>query len=367
MRKNKNPIIHHSITPSLHHSNCSGVWIFIEQRDGVRETVGLELLGKGRQLADVLGEELVAVLPCSDMAPDANALISYGADKVYLIDDEKLRHYKCDIYAKVLTDLVREHAPAIFLFGATAIGESLAPRVAARLQTGLTAACAELEIDKKERILKAYRPAIGGNVMAEIVCLERRPQMATVKPGVMEKPQKDHSRRGEVVNVKPLIANEDIVTRIVDVVCSKEEAVDLERADVIVAIGRGPEKAEGLKLVRELAAVLNGAVGASRAAIEAGWISPYHQIGQTGKTVRAKLYIACGISGAIQHQVGMRSSKVIVAINNDARAPIFDIATYGIVGDLFQILPILTEAFRGVLKSKYLSAVPSTAQAGLNC
>ena len=295
----------------------------------------------------MLGEELVAVFPCSNMAPDALELISCGADRIYLIDDEKLRHYQCSTYAKVLTDLVREHEPTIFLFGATAIGESLAPRVAARLQTGLTAACAELEIDKKERILKAYRPAIGGNVMAEIVCPDCRPQMATVKPGVMEVPQRDHSHRGEVINVKPLITNEDIVTRIIDIVRSREKAVDIEKADVIVAIGRGPEKAEALKLVEELASVLGGAVGASRAVIEAGWISSYHQIGQTGKSVRAKLYIACGISGAIQHQVGMKSSEVIVAINNDARSPIFDIATYGIVGDMFQVLPILTEALKG--------------------
>jgi electron transfer flavoprotein alpha subunit len=342
--------------------NCSGVWIFIEQRDGVCGAVGLELLGKGRQLADILGEELVAVLPCSDMAPDANALISYGADSVYLIDDERLRYYQCDIYTKVLTDLVREHAPAIFLFGATAIGESLAPRVAARLETGLTAACAELEIDKKERILKTYRPAIGGNVMAEIICPDHRPQMATVAPGVMEEPQRNYSRRGEVISIKPLIANEDIITRIVDAVREGKNTAPLERADIIVAIGRGPEKKESLKLVLELAAVLNGAVGASRAAIEAGWISSHHQIGQTGKTVRPKLYIACGISGAIQHQVGMRSSEIIVAINNDPRAPIFDIATYGIVGDILQVLPILTEAFRKALKPKGPSVVPDTAK-----
>ncbi|MBT9138190.1 electron transfer flavoprotein subunit alpha/FixB family protein [candidate division NPL-UPA2 bacterium Unc8] len=324
--------------------NCSGVWIFIEQRDGMLQQVGLELLGKGRQLADVLGEELVAILPCSDMKEEeVLELISCGADKVYLIDDGRLRHYQYNTYTKVLTDLVREYKPAILLLGATAIGESLAPRVAARLQTGLTAACTELEIDKKEKILRQHRPAIGENIMAAIICPDHRPQMATIKPGMMEKPQRDYSRRGEVIKVNSRIADEDIVIRIIDIVRSRKEAIDLERADVIVSIGRGPEKAEGLKLVEELAAVLNGAVGASRAAVDAGWISSCHQIGQTGKTVRAKLYIACGISGAIQHQVGMRSSEVIVAINNDARAPIFDIATYGIVGDLFQVLPMLTE------------------------
>jgi electron transfer flavoprotein alpha subunit len=327
--------------------NCSGVWIFIEQRDGVLQQVGLELLGKGRELADVLGEELVAVLPCSDMKEEVQELISYGADKVYLIDDGRLRHYQYNTYTKVLTDLVREHKPAIFLFGATAIGESLAPRVAAHLQTGLTAACAELEIDKKEKILRQHRPAIGENVMAVIICPDARPQMATIKPGVMEKLSRDNSHRGEVIKVKAQITDEDIITKIIDIVhTKKEETVDIEKAEVVVSIGRGPERAESLKLVEELAAVLNGAVGASRAAVDAGWISSYHQIGQTGKTVRAKLYIACGISGAIQHQVGMRSSEVIVAINNDARAPIFDIATYGIVGDLFQVLPVLTEMLR---------------------
>lgn len=327
----------------------TGVWVFAEQREGKLQPVGLELLGEGRRLADTLGEELDAVLFGQDMESSAQELIAYGADKVYLVSDERLHHYQCNLYTGTLTDLIKERKPEIVLFGATTLGRSLAPRVAARLGTGLTADCTGLEIDEEKRLLRQTRPAFGGNIMATILCPHHRPQMSTVRPKVMKKPSPDSSRKGEIIKIEAKIDREDIMARILDIIREEAKVVDLQEAEIIASGGRGLGKAENFKFIEELAEALGGAVGASRATVDAGWIPSYHQVGQTGKTVQPKLYIACGISGAIQHQVGMRSSETIVAINKDPSAPIFNIATYGIVGDLFQVVPLLTRKFKEVL------------------
>ncbi|MCD5390396.1 electron transfer flavoprotein subunit alpha [candidate division NPL-UPA2 bacterium] len=329
--------------------NYRGVWVFAEQRDGKLQPVTMELLGEGRKLANDLGEELHAVLLGNGMETKAKELLSYGADKVYLVSDKKLCHYQYGIYTRVLTDLISQHKPEIVLFGATTIGRSLAPRIAARIQTGLTADCTGLDIDKERRLLRQTRPAFGGNIMATIICTRHRPQMATVRPKVMKKPSPDSSRKGEVIKVSPKISEEDIVTKVLDIIREETKVVDLQEAEIIVSGGRGLAKPENFKLIEGLAEALGGAVGASRATVDANWIPSYHQVGQTGKTVQPKLYIACGISGAIQHLVGMRSSDNIVAINKDPNAPIFNVATYGIVGDLFQVVPALTKKFKEVL------------------
>ncbi len=324
----------------------TGVWVFAEQREGELQPVGLELLGEGRRLADTLGEELDAVLFGRDMERAAKQLIAYGADKVYLVSEERLHHYQCGLYTKVLTDLIKEQKPEIVLFGATTLGRSLAPRAAARLGTGLTADCTELEIDEEKGLLRQTRPAFGGNIMATILCPHHRPQMATVRPKVMRKPSPDSSRQGEIIKIPARIDDGDIITKILDTIREEAQVVDLQEAEIIVSGGRGLGKAENFNLIEGLAEALGGAVGASRATVDAGWIPSYHQVGQTGKTVQPKLYLACGISGAIQHQVGMRSSEIIIAINKDPHAPIFNIATYGIVGDLFQVVPLLTRKFQ---------------------
>lgn len=327
----------------------TGVWVFAEQGEGELQSVGLELLGAGKRLAGTLDEELNAVLFGWDMGKAAQELITYGADKVYLVSDEKLHYYQCGIYTRVLTDLIKEQRPEIVLFGATTLGRSLAPRVAARLGTGLTADCIELEIGEEKRLLHQTCPAFGGNIMATILCPYHRPQMATVRPKVMKRLSPDSSRKGEIIKVKAKIDNKDAMTRILDIVREETKVADLQEAEIIVSGGRGLGQAENFKLIEELAEVLGGAVGSSRATVDAGWISSCHQVGQTGKTVQPKLYVACGISGAIQHQVGMRSSESIIAINQDPHALIFNVATYGIVGDLFQVIPLLTRKLKEAL------------------
>ncbi|MEW5768509.1 MAG: electron transfer flavoprotein subunit alpha [bacterium] len=318
-----------------------GVWVISEQREGKLMGVSLELLGEGRRLAKKLGVDLSTVLLGSGLNHLAEELISAGADRVYLADDLVLKDYQGDAYTKVLSDLVEEGRPEIMLMGATMIGRAWAPRVAARLETGLTADCTALDVDEEGRLLQT-RPALGGNIMATIICPNHRPQMATVRPKVFKKPDLDLTRKGEVVKLQPRLKKADIKSRILEIVKEVKGEINIAEADIIVSGGRGLGGPENFKLVEELAAALGGAVGASRAAVDAGWISSYHQVGQTGKTVSPKLYIACGISGAIQHLAGMQSSDCIVAINRDPAAPIFDIATYGIVGDLFEVLPLLT-------------------------
>ncbi len=321
-----------------------GVWVFAEQRRGAPASVVYELLGEGRKLALDLGEELGAVILGHGLDRAARELIAHGADTVYVVDDPALADFQDEPYAQIVTDLVKQYKPSIFLLGATAIGRSLAPRVAARLGTGLTADCTGLAIDEEKRLLLQTRPAFGGNVMATILCPERRPQMATVRHKVMRPATRDEERSGRIVNVRREIL--PFRARLLEVVEEAGQTVNLAEADIIVSGGRGLGKAENFRLIEELARVLGAAVGASRAAVDAGWIPYAHQVGQTGKTVCPKIYIACGISGAIQHLAGMGSSDIIVAINRDPNAPIFDVATYGIVGDLFEVIPALIAEFR---------------------
>lgn len=324
-----------------------GVWIFAEQRSQKLAPVSLELLGVGRKLANKLGVELGAILLGYEVEELASQLIASGADKVYLVDSDILTNYCENTYTKVIVDLILAQKPEIFLLGATSRGRTIAPRIAARLKTGLTADCTELEIDE-ENIFLQTRPAFGGNLMATILTPNHRPQMATVRPKVMPKPTPEVNRTGEIIKVKPNVTKEDIKTKILSLVKEIKEEVNLEEAEIVIGGGRGLQSAENFKLISELAKVLGGAVAASRAVVDAGWISHYHQVGQTGKTICPKLYIACGISGAIQHLVGMQTSECIVAINKDKDAPIFNVATYGLVGDLFEILPVLIEEFKKI-------------------
>ncbi len=330
--------------PDVGADGWRGVWVFAEQRRGKPSSVVYELLGEGRKLADDLNEELSAVLLGHNVDDAANELIAHGAEKVYVVDDPALTDFQDEPYAQVITELVQEYKPSIFLLGATTIGRSLGPRVAARLRTGLTADCTGLAIDKEKRLLLQTRPAFGGNIMATILCPDRRPQMATVRHKVMKRAARDDARRGEIIRlVKEILPPR---ARLVRVVEETHQMVNLAEADIIVSGGRGLGKAENFKIIEDLARVLGAAVGASRAAVDAGWISYAHQVGQTGKTVCPKIYIACGISGAIQHLAGMGSSDIIVAINKDPSAPIFNVATYGIVGDLFEVVPALTAELR---------------------
>ena len=327
-----------------------GVWVFCEQRKGEIQSVVYELLGEGRKLADELRTELSAVLLGNEVKDEVNELFFRGADKVYLVDSPELGDYQDDPYTEVLSDLIQELKPAIVLTGATSIGRSLIPRVAVKLKTGLTADCTGLDIDKDKGLLVQTRPAFGGNIMATIVCPNHRPQMATVRHKVMKEAEVDRSRKGDLIEVKPKRSHLVSRTKLFDVVEELEETVNLAEADIIVSGGRGLGGTENFKLIQELALALGGAVGASRAAVDSGWIPYSHQVGQTGRTVSSKLYIACGISGAIQHLIGMQSSKIIVAINKDPEAPIFKVATYGVVGDLFEVVPELTKKFKEVLK-----------------
>ncbi len=327
-----------------------GVWIFCEQKNGTVQSVSYELLGKGRELADSLGVELCGVIMGENMKEEARKVIHRGADKVYLVDSPKLKHYQAEPYSKTLIKLIMEYKPEIVLCGATSMGRSLISRVAIAIHAGLTADCTGLDIDKENKLLLQTRPAFGGNIMATIICPDHRPQMATVRHKVMKEADIDNSRKGKIIECSYGEDTYSSRTRLLDIVEEIEETVNLTEADIIVSGGRGLKSSENFKIVEDLAKVLGGAVGASRASVDSGWMGYSHQVGQTGKTVCPKIYIACGISGQIQHLVGMQSSEIIVAINKDPSAPIFDIATYGIVGDLFQIVPELTKKFREVLK-----------------
>jgi len=322
-------------------NDWSGVWVYSEFRDGRVAPVAFELLGAGRKLADQLDVPLSAVLLGSELGDNAENLIAYGADKVYRVDDPALTHFTDDAYANVFEDLVREHKPEIVLAGATAIGRSFIPRLATMLATGLTADCTDLAIRPEDGALLQTRPAFGGNIMATIECPTTRPQMATVRPLVMKPNSRDKSRRGEVVDFTPDPARLKSRVKVLRSVREESEEININEADVLVAGGRGLESEKGFEMVRELAGLLGGATAASRAAVDSGWIPYPHQVGQTGKTVCPKVYIACGISGAVQHMVGMQSSDTIIVLNRDENAPIFDVATYGIVGDVFEILPKL--------------------------
>ncbi|MBN2029714.1 electron transfer flavoprotein subunit alpha [bacterium] len=328
-----------------------GVWVFAEQRDGVIQPVVYELLGVGQRLAKTRNTELCAVLIGSGVSEKTKALFQRGADKVYLVDHPKLGQYVDEAYARVITKIVKQYKPEIVLAGATALGRAMIPRVAVELKTGLTADCTGLEIDPESGHLLQTRPAFGGNIMATIRCENFRPQMATVRHKVMTEASVNPERtEGEIIKIE--VKDPDIASRtsILEVIKDVEETVKLTEADIIVSGGRGMVGPENFKIITEMAKVLGGAVGASRAAVDAGWIEYSHQVGQTGKTVKPKIYIACGISGAIQHLVGMSSADVIIAINKNPDAPIFQVADYGLVGDLFQIIPSLTEHFKEILK-----------------
>ncbi len=321
------------------------VWVFGEQKNGEAANVALELLGEGRKLADQLNVQLAAVLMGENEEAAAKNLISYGADKIYLVDDPSLKNFNDESYADIFVQLISRYKPEIVLMGATTYGRSLAPRVSSRLNTGLTADCTKLEIDMEKRILLQTRPAFGGNLMATIICPNHRPQMSTVRPKVMKALEQDLSRSGEIIRPE-IIIPEDVKVKVTDVVTTLCEKVNLTEADIIVSGGRGLGDPKNFVLVEELAKVLGGAVGASRATVDAGWIEYSHQVGQTGKTVGPKVYFACGISGAVQHLAGMSSSDTIIAINKNPEAPIFKVATFGIVGDALEVLPALIGEFK---------------------
>ena len=322
------------------------VWVFAEHRDGAVSKVGLQLLGCAQQLAADVGERVCAVLVGHDVEGFIPTLFEYGADVVYHVEAPELEAYRFDTYTKALVELTREYSPNMFLLGATHIGRDLAPRVSRRLMAGLTADCTELTIDPETKLLKMTRPAFGGNVMATILCPNTRPQMSTVRPGIMKEIEPKAGASGEVVKFDVTFDERDLMVTIKEIVKVQKKAVNLEEATIIVSGGRGVGSGEGFKVLQKLADVLEAEVAGSRVAVEKEWISQDHQVGQTGKSVRPDLYIACGISGSIQHRAGMQTSGCIVAINKDPDAYIFKIADYGIVGDLHTVLPMLTEAFR---------------------
>jgi electron transfer flavoprotein alpha subunit len=328
---------------ALDFSDYKDVWVFAEQRGGQLTRVAYQLLGGGRALADELGQKLGAMLLGKDAKELAKELIAHGADKVYLADDPRLMNYQTDAYASVITAMIKEYKPNIVIYGATHIGRDLAPRIAQRLDLGLTADCTELTIEPEEKILLQTRPAFGGNIMATIITPRTRPQMATVRPGIMKDLDVDAQRKGEIIDVTVTLKDEEIKTKILEIIKEAKKRVNLEEASIIVSGGRGVGGKEGFTIISELAEILGGEVGGSRVAVEKGWIDQDHQVGQTGKTVRPSLYIACGISGSIQHRAGMQNSDLIVAINKDPDATIFKIAHYGIVGDLHEVVPLLIE------------------------
>ncbi len=347
------------------------VWVYTEQRAGKLMNVALELLGEGSKLANEIGDRKVcAVLIGHETDHLIPELYAYGADVVYQIEDPLLKNFTTDGYTKVLTDAIKVYKPEIVLFGATHIGRDLAPRVAARLDTGLTADCTRLDVntgnyinylnkyttldtsgmdpDSDDKNLKQTRPAFGGNIMATSICPKKRPQMSTVRPGVMSKLEKDPARKGELVKVNHSLSESDIRTEVVEVVKAAKELVSLTDAEIICSGGRGLGDPSGFELIKQLADAVGGVVGSSRAAVDAGWIDHSHQVGQTGTTVKPKIYFACGISGAIQHLAGMQTSDLIIAINKDADAPIFEVADYGIVGDLYKVVPKIIEEWNRV-------------------
>ena len=322
------------------------VYVLAEQRDGNIQKVAFELVGEATKLAKDLNEQVVAILLGDGVTAKAEELIQHGADKVIVVDDPMLAKYATEPYAKAITAIIKEFDPEIVLYGATSIGRDLAPRVSARVHTGLTADCTKLEIAEDTKLLNMTRPAFGGNIMATIVCKNHRPQMATVRPGVMAALAADTARKGEVVPFKVEYTPDDMNIEIIEEVKETKKIVDVTEAKVLVSGGRGIGSPEFFNTLKELADLLGGEVAASRAVVDAGWIGKEYQVGQTGKTVRPNLYIACGISGAIQHVAGMESSEVVISINKNDGAAIFDVSDLGIVGDVKTIIPKLIEALK---------------------
>ena len=343
----------------------SGVWVFCEQRQGKMMPTTFELISEGRKLADELGVQLSGILLGDSVDGIAAELGGYGADKVYVYNSPLLKDYTTDAYTKIITDAVHEFKPEIMLFGASHIGRDLAPRCAARLHTGLCADCTHLDVDSMNfetklfdvnTNLKMTRPAFGGHLMATIVCPRFRPAMATVRPGVMKKREFDENGASKVELIHPAftLTEADIHTKVLEIVKAARAMVDLTGAEVVVSVGRGIAKdvEKGIALAEELAALMGGVVGASRAVVDAGWMTADHQVGQTGKTVHPRIYVALGISGAIQHKAGMQDSECIIAVNKNDTAPIFEVADYGIVGDLFKVVPELIESIKAAKAAK---------------
>ena len=321
------------------------VYVFVEQREGVIQNVGLELLGKARELADALNEKVYAMLLGHDLTTQAQECIAYGADTVLRVDAPELATYVTEPYAQAIHQIIRDNKPSIVLIGATTIGRDLGPRLSARVETGLTADCTGLEISE-ERDLLMTRPAFGGNLMATIICKEHRPQMSTVRPGVMRMGQRDENRQGTIEDVKINFDKSKFRVRVLETVKQTKNLVDITEAHVLISGGRGVGNAEGFDMLRAMANTIGAEVSASRAMVDAGVLGHERQVGQTGKTVRPDLYFAMGISGAIQHLAGMEESEYIIAINKDKFAPIFNVADLGIVGDVRKIVPLLTEKLK---------------------
>lgn len=332
-------------------NDYKGVLVYIEQRFNEVQNVSIELLGKGRKIADELGVGVTAALIGKDVEKHSKLLIEYGADKVLILDDPSLELYSTEPYTQAMVQAVKSEMPEIVLFGATSIGRDLAPRVSARLETGLTADCTSLDVSE-DRMLLMTRPAFGGNIMATIISPDHRPQMSTVRPGVMTKMERDHARKGEVVHFTVTIEKNRNFVEILSFEKETDEKQDIQEATVLVSGGRGVGSAENFGLLYDLADELGGLVSASRAAVDAGWMDHDRQVGQTGKTVRPNLYIACGISGAIQHVAGMEEAELIVAINKDKGAKIFEVADLGIVGDVHKVLPFLVEELKKINETK---------------
>lgn len=328
-----------------------GVWVLVEQIEGIPARVSLELLGKGRDLSAKLAVELTALLIGHQVGDLANDLIGFGTDRVLVADDPILKDYRTELYADIISEQVLQERPEVLIIGATPLGRDLAPRLSFRLDTGCTADCTGLDIDEENRLFVSTRPAFGGNVMATIICPENRPQMSTVRPGVFALPEKDEGRKGVITHLAPSFKEEDVKVKILESIEGHSEGVNIQEAERIVAIGMGAGDKETFDMTKKLAKALDAEVAASRLAVEAGWISHDYQVGQTGKTVKPGLYVACGISGAIQHTAGMSGSKVIIAINKDPNADIFKIADYGIIGDIRKVVPAIIaeiEAARGL-------------------
>ena len=332
-------------------SSYKNIFVFVEQRDGVIQPVGLELLGKAHELAQILGEKVVAIFLGHNIKNQCQTLIDYGADEVIVSDCPELKDYLTEQYSQAISQIVAKYLPSIILFGATTIGRDLGPTLSARLATGLTADCTKLEISEEKELMMT-RPAFGGNLMATIMCTERRPQMSTVRPGVMQKMTRDASRKGEVVEFAPVFDASKFAVKLVKKVKADKGKMDITEAKVLVSGGRGVGCKEGFEKLGALAQTLNGQVSSSRAMVDAGVMPHDVQVGQTGKTVRPNLYMAIGISGAIQHLAGMEESDLIIAINRDKDAPIFGVADLGVVGDFNKIVPLLNERLQKEISEK---------------
>lgn len=331
------------VNQDINLNDYNDVWVIGEQREGKIHPVTIELIGEAKKLASEINKKVAVVVAGYEIDEEVNKLLNYGVDRVLYICSSLLKTFSTDGYALSISNLILERKPEIVLVGATSIGRDIGPRIAAKIGTGLVADCTKLDIDPEDGKVLQTRPAFGGNLMATIICPKNRPQMATVRPGVMKKAVHVDDPTGVIEKVIPEITEEDITARVIEIVKSGRRRVDLTEAKIIVSGGRGVKGPEGFELIKALADKLGGEVGSSRACVDAGWIDSMHQVGQTGTTVRPEIYFACGISGAIQHLAGMSESKYIVAINSDKSAPIFKVCDFGIVGDLKEVIPAMIE------------------------